>query len=342
MVVFVVQSGLVFGQVHQGLGKSIEDISPDDLVALQKSEYISDIFYLLNIWFTKLSIVYLFVRLSPDRSHKRAAWASLGVATLLTLASIFVICFRCNLVEPWISINTKCTGLLARWQASAALDIISEAALFAVAVYMVEGLKTSVSKRAFVSLAFGLRLLVVIPILLRVQYLANMISSPDPTLDSVMPTICTQIHISYAIIATTIPYLRTFMSALSTNYGGPKEAKTPTGSKLSKPTGGSGSNSNPSRRHEPDSDTTHNGCSYFLDEITVVIDVEKQAKEQTPTGRRWDPERSAYRAAVASTGGGDSESTQSHESQRMIISKNTEWQVEYEGNSGVEGEGGRF
>jgi hypothetical protein len=224
---------------------------------------------------------------------------------------------------------------------------------------MVRGLRTSVSKRAFVSLAFGFRLLyvfsplsvqhsltshsVIIPILLRVLYLANMASSPDPTLDSVMSTIYTQIHISYAIIATTIPCLRPFMSALRTNYGGPKEAKAPMGSKVSKLTGGSGSNPNPSGRHQPNPDTLHNGGSYDLDGITVVVDVEKQVKEQTPTARRWDPERSAYRATVVvSRGGGDARSTQSHESQRMVISKNTEWQVEYHGGSEVERDGGRF
>jgi hypothetical protein len=48
---------------------------------------------------------------------------------------------------------------LARWQAVAAFDIITEAALFAVAAYMAQGLKTSVSKKSVVLVAFGLRLL---------------------------------------------------------------------------------------------------------------------------------------------------------------------------------------
>jgi len=36
LVFFIIQAGLVFGQVHQGLGKTMEDVSPFGLVALQK------------------------------------------------------------------------------------------------------------------------------------------------------------------------------------------------------------------------------------------------------------------------------------------------------------------
>ncbi|KAK0620408.1 hypothetical protein B0T14DRAFT_567155 [Immersiella caudata] len=329
MIFFVIQSGLVFGQVGQGLGKAINDVTPDGLVALQKSEYASDIFYLLSIWLTKLSIVYLFIRLSPDRNHKRAARACLALTTVFSFVSVVVTCVRCNYSRPWLFINQQCPDMLARWQATAALDIIAEAALFAVAAYMTQGLKTSASKKSIVLIAFSLRFLVTIPILLRLLYLSNEIFSPDPTLDGVMTTICTQIHIAYAIIATTIPCLRPFMSALNTHYGGPKEAKVSSGGKLSKLTGGSGSNSDSSKKQP---ETFEAG--YDLDEITPAgADIESQVEKPRPTARHWDYDRSAYRAEVMSTGGGDAGSTQSNDSQKMVISKNTEWHIEYQGEA---------
>jgi hypothetical protein len=146
-----------------------------------------------------------------------------------------------------------------------------------------------------------------------------------------MTTICTQIHIAYAIIATIIPCLRPFMSALSTHYGGPKEAKTSNGSKLSKLsklTGGSGSNSNHFKKQPAIFE-----AGYDLDEITAVGgDLESQVEKPRPGARHWDHDRLAYRAAVMSTGGsGDAGSTQSNDSQKMIISKNTEWHIEYQG-----------
>jgi hypothetical protein len=253
---------------------------------------------------------------------------------------------------------------------------------------MTQGIKTSVAKKSIVLLAFGLRLLVLIPIILRLPYLAAELSSPDPTLDGVMTTLCTQIHISYAILSTTTPCLRPFMSALSTHYGGPKHTRTPTGTRqLSGATGGSGSKpstltggsgggtssdtrSKSHASHRPVSisiaENALRSSSYALDDIkpgspSSSSDSQHQKNRNKRLSRtleapapvaiapgggsaaasataRWGRScSSAYRAAVvvsprhSHTGSGDAGSTQSTESQqRMIIEKNTEWQVEFQ------------
>ncbi|KAK1759194.1 hypothetical protein QBC47DRAFT_99712 [Echria macrotheca] len=346
MAFFILQSGLVFGEVHQGFGKTIDDVSPAGLVAIQKIGYVADIFYLLTTLLTKGSIGYLFIRLSPDINHIRAAYGCLAAATVFTVASILATCLRCDLQAPWIFINAQCTGLLTRWQAIAALDIISEVGLFAVAIHMTQGLRVSVSSKLVVLFAFGLRLIILVPILIRLKYLGDSISSSNWTLDGVLTVLCTQIHISYAIIATTTPCLRPFMAALSTNYGGPTETKTPSGtklsaSKLSKMTG----NSDRSKR----SAAQKSEVGYALEDMTVTeperdIEARHSAVPQEDPGAkvpttRWDG--ADYRVAIMSRNlSGDARSTQSNDSQKMIISKNTEWQVEYLGD-GHESTGSR-
>src|SRR5271169_6894881 len=61
---------------------------------------------------------------------------------------------------------------------------------------------------------------------MRLYYLSLEFSSSDPTLDGVSASVCTQVEMNYAIIAATIPCLRPFMTALSTNYGAPAQAKS--------------------------------------------------------------------------------------------------------------------
>jgi hypothetical protein len=146
---------------------------------------------------------------------------------------------------------------------------------------------------------------VIIPTAVRLYYLNKEFSSSDPTLDGVMASVCTQIEISYAIIAATTPCLRPFMTALSTNYGAPAQTKT-----------------SPSV-----AGTSRSGKDFSLASLSKMsrLAQEEKGKTAAPT-TRWD--QSEHHASVMS---GDQHSLESHESKQMIISKNTEWTVEYEG-----------
>lgn len=138
---------------------------------------------------------------------------------------------------------------------------------------------------------------------LRLSYLNAEFSSSDPTLHGVLASVCTQIQVSYAIIAATIPCLRPFMTALSTNYGAPAKAK-----------------SSPS---VPGTVQSNNG--YSLSSLSKKSRSDKVTQVSVPQ-TRWD--QAENRTAVIST---DQHSMESHESRQMIISKNTAWTVEYEG-----------
>lgn len=67
---------------------------------------------------------------------------------------------------------------------------------------------------------------IIIPAILRLQWLEIQYSSLDPTLDGVLASVFTQIQLSFAIFATTSPILRTFMEAWNTHYGGPNHIRT--------------------------------------------------------------------------------------------------------------------
>jgi len=136
------------------------------------------------------------------------------------------------------------------------------------------------------------------------------------------------------------------MSALNTHYGGPKEPKTPSVSKLSKQSG----NSDGSKRSAtaprsggvfPLEDMATTTCAVH-DNKEEDIEGERQSTfsetkvQVSPvrsTSGRWDRSRSDYRVGVVSRNlSGSARSMQSNDSRRMIISMNTEWQVEYQGD----------
>ena len=149
----------------------------------------------------------------------------------------------------------------------------------------------------------------------RLYCLNTALTSSDPTLHGVLASVSTQIQISYAIIAVTTPCVRPFMTALSTNYGAPAKAKSSPSALGSEETHNSYSLPTLSRRSRVDGPPPA---------TTASAPASASASSSVPQ-TRWD--QAEHRTAVVS---GDHHSIESHESRRMIISKNTEWAVEYE------------
>ena len=126
----VFQTATVFIEAKHGLGKSIQDVNPPDLVSIQKvraqwtgivtkprtdktqGSYASDILFIITLWLTKCSAAFLFLRLTPNYYHVLASRAILAATTVWAVASILMVALRCNLVEPWIFINVQCTNLV--------------------------------------------------------------------------------------------------------------------------------------------------------------------------------------------------------------------------------------
>ena len=163
----------------------------------------------------------------------------------------------------------------------------------------------------------------VIPAAMRLQLLGLELSGNDPTFDGVLVCVCTQIQISYAIIATTTPCLRPFMSALNTHYGGPKETRTPSGSKVSRTARSDNSYSMGT--------FASRGKSERAEGLVVPVDLPKSPSPVIGIAVTTVPSTSSNgwgREDQMETGSVDRisehRSTQSNESQRRIVTEATE------------------
>lgn len=145
------------------------------------------------------------------------------------------------------------------------------------------------------------------PAALRLYYLNIELSSSDPTLSGALASVCAQIETSYAIISATIPCLQPFMSSLNTHYGAPAKPKSSTG------TGSGGSNP-----LTPLESLTKAGRSLGT-------------KRADTRGEMWDKPGN-----LTCVTRGEKHSIDSHDSKQMIITKDTEWVVEFEGQSGTQ------
>jgi len=213
------QSATVFWEVSKGLGTSIELISTNDLRLLQKAALASDICYLITIYLAKCSIVGMFLRLTPNKRHNRASWATLALSTIWVIPAIFMISVHCGLKQPWANIAEQCTNLYLRWQLITAFNVITEVCLFILAVFLLRGLRMALREKSTVLSAFASRLPLIAFAVVRLHYLKIAVSSPNITLNLVNTSIWSQIELNYSVVACTTFCLKPFVLAVSTNYG---------------------------------------------------------------------------------------------------------------------------
>ncbi|KAL2063953.1 hypothetical protein VTL71DRAFT_4447 [Oculimacula yallundae] len=307
MVFYVFHATAIFFAASKGFGRTIEHISQNHLVPIQKSIYSSELLYIVTIWLTKCSVALLLVRLSPNKRHNLASYTILGASTVFMVVSVLIVSLRCDFTQPWTFIDAQCPQLLDRWQTVAAMDIVTELALFSTSIYLVKNLQLSLQKKSLVVFAFGLRLPMIAPIILRLFSILSTLHSQDPTLAGTMTIVYTQIELCYAIIAATTPCLRPFMKALSTHYGAPATLKI----------------------------TPSNTNTYSLNSISkrskipLCYPTKLQRDDNDVPVLRWD--KTTHHASVV---GGDQRSLQSHGSKSMIISKDTQWAVDFESGEG--------
>ncbi|MCJ1469213.1 hypothetical protein MMC07_007846 [Pseudocyphellaria aurata] len=216
-VMCVAQSIAKMVSVTNGLGRAIDLISPAKLIVVEKTDYASDLLYILTIYLSKVSAVCLFLRVTPIKQHIRFCYGILGTSTVWVVVSEFMLALRCQLGQPWV--NERCVNIFLRWQLVGAFDVITEFALFAMAVYLVVDLRITLQLKIFVVLAFAFRVPVIAFIIVRLHYLNIQLLSSDPTFNAVLASIWLQVHEDYVIISSTVPCLKPFMIACNTGWG---------------------------------------------------------------------------------------------------------------------------
>ncbi|KKK22661.1 hypothetical protein ARAM_002581 [Aspergillus rambellii] len=251
-IIAVIQASLLFEASSQGFGTSINLLEDDQVNTIQTLIVISDVLYLITLYTTKCCVVGIYLRLTPQKLHNRASWAALILCTLWLIPAILIITINCELERPWRGTGGRCGSLLARWQFIVALDIATELILFSLAVTLLAGLFMPVKRKLTIASAFIFRLPTIIFAIFHIYTLQISNHSLDPTLAAVQPIIWSQVELHYALIACSVFCLRPFMAAVSTGYGTAGDSTLESSRDASRHNiSNSNSNSNPKSGTEP-------------------------------------------------------------------------------------------
>ncbi|MCJ1485909.1 hypothetical protein MMC06_006084, partial [Schaereria dolodes] len=331
----VIQSSVVFHSISQGLGKSGELLSTEQLVHIGKCAYVSDIFFVLAVWLSKCSVIYFLLRLTPNKVHTRIFNGFIGAMTVWLVLSIFLVTLRCNLSHPWIVIGESCPGLLARWQVIGVLNIVTELIVFSGSIFLIWGLRVSFSKKAAIVIAFGIRLPIIIVIVFRIHTFNRALHANNLVLAQAPYVIWTQVEVAYAVMSATLICLRSLVSSLNTNYGAFDRNTTTNAygsygsgkfnSKKSRKQSDTELASIPTQNREPGSEPqlfTGPSSDYVV-----------HASNGRPTAETAKPDKRI--TGMGQAVHQDSNSIESNDSRQRIIKK-VEWRVDYDGQPSIE------
>ncbi|KAL4869110.1 hypothetical protein BDV12DRAFT_196732 [Aspergillus spectabilis] len=215
----IIQAALLFEASAVGLGTSIDLLESREVDIIRILIVTSDIFYLIILYTTKCCVVGIYLRLTPQEIHNRASWGTLILCTLWLIPAILVLSINCGFNSPFRGAGGRCENRLERWQFIVALDIATELILFGLAVFLLAGLFMPLKRKFTIAFAFVFRLPMIIFAVLHIYYLQKDIGSRDSTLDAIPSLIWAQVELNYALVACSIFCLRPFMAAVSTNYG---------------------------------------------------------------------------------------------------------------------------
>ncbi|ESZ95228.1 hypothetical protein SBOR_4388 [Sclerotinia borealis F-4128] len=202
-------------QVAHGLGQNQDSILPSELNRFYIAQYVGHIMYILAIFVSKLSSLYFFICLTGEGSTKRRVIKGCIVCIgTWSFISIIVVALQCHFPEPWNFHADRCIDVRAFWAVNSVVDILTQICVVLLPIYILNGLKMEECKKRVTILLFSPNLLTLPLVILRMIYFYRAIYSTNYTWDSFSLALTTNLHSSFAIILSCIPFSKSIIDSL--------------------------------------------------------------------------------------------------------------------------------
>ncbi|KAH7246698.1 hypothetical protein BKA59DRAFT_455729 [Fusarium tricinctum] len=211
-VLAIVQSIVVIFEGSAGLGIR-HGLHVDQVTVILKSQYASDILFILVVYLAKISATRTIWSMAP-RERQRLILITEAFISAWALGSIIVTIFQCSLPKPWDYIYGMCFNRAIFWTVVDILNIITDIIITGILIDMFKNLQTPRSKKLLVIAAFGCRILITPAIISHIYYLRKATELGNPIFDMWAPTVILQIIQCMSIVVTCVPFLKPLMDSL--------------------------------------------------------------------------------------------------------------------------------
>ncbi|KAH7178943.1 hypothetical protein DER46DRAFT_622476 [Fusarium sp. MPI-SDFR-AT-0072] len=211
-VLAIIQSVIVIFEGSAGLGKR-DGLHNDQISFILKSQYASDVLFIIVIFLTKISATRT-IRIMAPRERQRMILATEVVIVLWALGSIIASLFACSLPKTWDYIHGQCFDRALFWTLFDVINILTDIAITGTLIDMFKSIQASRSKRTLVIGVFGCRVIINPAIICHIYYFRKATNLNNPTFDGWTSTVIVQVIQCLSILVTCVPFLKPFMDSL--------------------------------------------------------------------------------------------------------------------------------
>jgi len=140
-------------EIASGLGRHVHDVPVKFLELALKCQLAANCLYYVATGLTKVSIVFFYLRIFPDRLSRNLNYATMLVVFLETIAVVLATILQCSPVQGFWDKNipSKCIDSAPIFQFAAAFNIFSDAWLIALCAPKVLRLNTQLPQKIAVT-----------------------------------------------------------------------------------------------------------------------------------------------------------------------------------------------
>ncbi|KAF2822629.1 hypothetical protein CC86DRAFT_410219 [Ophiobolus disseminans] len=209
--------GATFKHMTVGVGYHFWDVPMADWIFdYQVMTLVQTTLYASSIACSKLSILFLYLRLSPQRWFRRVVWCTVAVVVTYALVYDLISLFGCRpIAATWdlrLAPGATCVNQLTKYMALSILNIIIDVFELILPVPVIAPLQMSTRKKITVCGLFATGAFVCAVAIKRTTLLPPLMVSTDYTWDIVEQYHWCFAEVNAGILCATIPALRPFFS----------------------------------------------------------------------------------------------------------------------------------
>lgn len=207
---------LAAGQL--GFGVDVWLVEPEVFSYALKLFYIDESFYLTVLVLTKISILFFYLRIFPQKKFR---WACYGVMAWVGVSGVifvFMQIFQCipvNYVwEGWLGTfgPHRCLNVHALTYTAAAFSITQDLVILIMPLPLLWNLNTGLRQRIDIGIMFSLGFFILLTSCIRLAFIVKFANTYNPSRDYVGPLIWSGLECGVSMIVTSLPGIRTMLT----------------------------------------------------------------------------------------------------------------------------------